>query len=466
MEEQFQNDEVLGEQKPQIKYIKIIMLLLSATVLLIFSVWFFSPKNITSCGSILPVTCQECICTRGIPFGGFPETHCLFGKLECFSISNQNLTMSTTDWQTYEDNSVGFSLKYPPDWYKYGDLSSSCCLYVKNFKFNLVTYDLENGQIKIEIRKYIKPASKSLETFAHQQEYYIAYQPKTEPVIIGGIQGIKFDISGYSAYFLPRFQTEGLHIEIFYNVENKDNEDSKREPPIISQQILSTFKFISTSTLPETSTSIDDWKTYKDERYGFEFKYPDYIKDTAPYTEGLSRIDEAAKLWPKYAQNYKGYQNEFRIGHDIFTILITPNDRKFGEEYGLQKDDSYDSPLSMCKTISLENKNIRAVKCGTEEGSYVSALITGKNFDIFVNGTHSGILYYLGIEDNYIKTDDYPYLLSTFKFIEPSETGSSTYCAFDNDCWCRPFDGTKFYPGKAPSICNLQTNTCNTCYYE
>lgn len=46
------------------------------------------------------------------------------------------------------------------------------------------------------------------------------------------------------------------------------------------------------------------------------------------------------------------------------------------------------------------------------------------------------------------------------------ETDQSTVCGSDNDCWCRSFDGTGFQPGKAPSICDLQTKRCVQCYYE
>lgn len=53
------------------------------------------------------------------------------------------------------------------------------------------------------------------------------------------------------------------------------------------------------------------------------------------------------------------------------------------------------------------------------------------------------------------------------KFLKPAEeTGPNTICKTNADCWCRNFDGTKFYSGKVQSTCNTSSNRCVACTYE
>lgn len=49
---------------------------------------------------------------------------------------------------------------------------------------------------------------------------------------------------------------------------------------------------------------------------------------------------------------------------------------------------------------------------------------------------------------------------------QTTETGPETVCKTNNDCWCRNFNGAKFNPGKAPSVCNTKINRCQACFYE
>lgn len=53
------------------------------------------------------------------------------------------------------------------------------------------------------------------------------------------------------------------------------------------------------------------------------------------------------------------------------------------------------------------------------------------------------------------------------------ETNSSTACNSNSDCWCRPFDGSKFLEGAANSVCCKEVgpscpkvNHCADCQYE
>jgi hypothetical protein len=46
------------------------------------------------------------------------------------------------------------------------------------------------------------------------------------------------------------------------------------------------------------------------------------------------------------------------------------------------------------------------------------------------------------------------------------ETGPESICKSNADCWCRSFNGAKFYPGKVQSACNTKTYRCVVCRYE
>ncbi len=49
---------------------------------------------------------------------------------------------------------------------------------------------------------------------------------------------------------------------------------------------------------------------------------------------------------------------------------------------------------------------------------------------------------------------------------EALETSPATACSTDDDCWCKVFTGAEFAPGKMPATCNMDTKTCQQCYYR
>lgn len=46
------------------------------------------------------------------------------------------------------------------------------------------------------------------------------------------------------------------------------------------------------------------------------------------------------------------------------------------------------------------------------------------------------------------------------------EINDETVCFSDNECWCRSFDGARFYDEKVPNKCDLEKNHCFPCYYK
>jgi hypothetical protein len=38
------------------------------------------------------------------------------------------------------------------------------------------------------------------------------------------------------------------------------------------------------------------------------------------------------------------------------------------------------------------------------------------------------------------------------------ETGPGDFCESDDNCWCRSFDGSRFYDERVPSFCDIKVN--------
>lgn len=60
---------------------------------------------------------------------------------------------------------------------------------------------------------------------------------------------------------------------------------------------------------------------------------------------------------------------------------------------------------------------------------------------------------------------EYPYDPEALSYYKKTiETGPKTSCTTDSDCWCRNFNGSRFYEGKAVSRC--MNNKCVQCIYD
>ncbi len=46
------------------------------------------------------------------------------------------------------------------------------------------------------------------------------------------------------------------------------------------------------------------------------------------------------------------------------------------------------------------------------------------------------------------------------------ENDANNSCKMNSDCSCKNFNGATFIPGSTPGQCDLETNTCKTCYYR
>ncbi len=174
----------------------------------------------------------------------------------------------TTSWQTYRDKEFGFEFKYPFNWgikdateYNRG---------LTGFDFDLFFCDGIpctggvglGGNIRVRLSGYknINISDQELiNKFTNQ----------------GPIQQGKksFGILSFNEYVFSGFKweiTENKKVKVIWEKENYTRED-------LFNQILSTFKFI------EAQINISNWKTYRNTKYGYEFKYPDNVGTVSEY---------------------------------------------------------------------------------------------------------------------------------------------------------------------------------------
>lgn len=185
--------------------------------------------------------------------------------------------MNATDgWTTYRNEKDLFEVSYPNTFDTYGDIS------LVNFDINRFEKGNPEGiKIQIQKREWTGQISNSeISKLVEEKNIYIQNSvgleggdvTKLEPYEVGQINyknevlsgpGGSFDVYysfGHSAY---------AYAVLVWGEEND---------PEIVRQILSTISF--------GGLSLEGWKTYRNEEYGFEINYPDFYGDFVEDSSG------------------------------------------------------------------------------------------------------------------------------------------------------------------------------------
>jgi hypothetical protein len=252
------------------------------------------------------------------------------------------------DWKTYTDTKYGFEFKYPADW-------------------NVKDYPNSNiGDISVAVQS------------PERQKYFIGNPDGSLPIseIAISIHPIGYrKVNSKQTVFnnLKAFETTYTAEDTFNSITLDKGQYTYEiiaeltKSSTIESNILSTFKL----TEPVTKVDTSSWKTYRNEKYGFKFKYPGNwtIENSNP------RKNATEDNW------YKPERFPFS------TVLVRPN-YKTGDIFDVSVNDGeLGQEIKYCNISSVIFEGRKAVKYVCAEGgegeeTYTLELRKGKLISI------------------------------------------------------------------------------------
>lgn len=281
-------------------------------------------------------------------------------------------------WKTYKNDKFGFEFKYPKEWtveeydpVKAKDVAadSDDILWV-NFRTE------KNILFSIEIRLKSDPfliknsTGQANAVIGSSSEQVPVYFRETSPNQKYECYGVNNLRGTCSDQFSVMINNSGSWFIIDGLLENG-------KIPSTYTNILSTFKF---TGQPDTST----WKTYKNEEYGFEFKYPEALVENKKYEDKSTLI----------ALQIKGSSCicSVSISTSSLNSFLKPSDNF---SYWVKKD------------YTVDNINGFRIESETPEGGL-------KSLDIII--PHNSLVYVISYCDEDNLEQIFDQILSTFKF--------------------------------------------------
>ena len=178
--------------------------------------------------------------------------------------NNNAPTDETSDWKAYRNEDSGYEIQYPAGWTvsAWGKIAYFCGPLIQ-------VCGPEPHDVKANVSVSVKGETGTLESYVQSPASGLEIVDEVE------LGGQKAYITGSVSDNFGKFIEKQVHVkhgDSIYEVTAYSEGYSKSE----FDRILSTFKFID-------STGTSDWIIYRNEEYGFEFKYPNDWTHTIDY---------------------------------------------------------------------------------------------------------------------------------------------------------------------------------------
>lgn len=293
---------------------------------------------------------------------------------------------STTDWQIYKNDKLGFEFSYPSIWFKLDSADSSGNIYFSTS--NIASpMEMNSTDIWLSISNKVQPTKATLlnkvtKTVQDNQVTILTYGSPKIPTESGS--NISYQISN-----------KNLFIELNYF---SFNQNTLKDNTAIFNQILSTFKF-TYSAIPTSSQKTTSTKIYSN--IGLTFSYP----STFTLANPLSPIINEGFVNQKFNNN----------DNSVNLLLSSSLNRKNSQNSYLSLEELHDGMSNVTYT-EVNGKKIAVYKSETlnskQQNATINLLSSDSQYII------SLALYYALPEPGYADYKLVDQILSTFQFTQ------------------------------------------------
>lgn len=238
----------------------------------------------------------------------------------------------TSTWKTYRNEQYGFEFKYPSSW---TSADQTAGRYITSVQEHPDWGGASGGVFAYQIDDV---TTKDPFIFAKNRmsESALTVYSQPEIVFLGGAKAVK---QSYKPYEIVPPGTEYLFFDKGFVIVFTDTQEKA--------QIIPTFKFTNAS-------DISSWKTYRNDQYGFEFKYPEnwersYVGSDPKNPGGA--IFDLLSLKRKNMEGYVGIDVQYQMTVRVLNGVVTFSERFLSYNGTLKEDGGPIRPMTLSADV-------------------------------------------------------------------------------------------------------------------